>query len=126
LRIDQWDVTEVSDDPHVPGSLIKLWYRELYEPLIPDDLYQQCVQSLPELNRIVLSYLIHFLQFFAKPENVAHTKMDASNLVMVKAPYCLRCMSDDPRYIFENTRKEMAFIRTLIVNLDTAFIEGVI
>ena len=52
--------------------------------------------------------------------------MDASNLAMVMAPNCLRCTSDDPRVIYENTRKEMAFIRTLIQNLDTAFMEGVV
>lgn len=57
------------------ASLMKLWYRELEEPLIPMDFYKQCVsncddpvaaiavvQSLPELNRLVLCYFIHFLQ----------------------------------------------------------------
>lgn len=54
---------------------MKLWYRELEEPLIPMNFYRQCVnncddpvaaiavvQSLPELNRLVLCYFIHFLQ----------------------------------------------------------------
>lgn len=54
---------------------MKLWYRELEEPLIPMNFYKQCVsncddpvaaiavvQSLPELNRLVLCYFIHFLQ----------------------------------------------------------------
>ncbi len=52
--------------------------------------------------------------------------MDVNNLAMVMAPNCLRCESEDPRIIFENTRKEMAFIRTLISHLDTSFMEGVI
>ena len=64
-------------------------------------------------------------QVFAAPENANVTKMDANNLAMVMAPNCLRCESDDPKVIFENTRKEMAFIRTLIQNLDTSFMEGV-
>ena len=72
------------------------------------------------------SCFLRFLQYFAQPEIVAATKMDASNLAMVMAPNCLRCTSDDPRIIYENTRKEMAFIRTLIQNLDTAFMEGVV
>lgn len=59
----------------VSASLMKLWYRELEEPLIPMDFYKQCVsncddpvaaitvvQSLPELNRLVLCYFINFLQ----------------------------------------------------------------
>jgi len=66
------------------------------------------------------------LQVFAAAENAAVTKMDASNLAMVMAPNCLRCESDDPNLIFENTRKEMAFVRILIVNMDTSFMDGVI
>lgn len=54
------------------------------------------------------------------------TKMDVSNLAMVMAPNCLRCQSDDPRVIFENTRKEMSFIRVLIQHLDTSFMDGVL
>lgn len=137
LHLDRWEVPECAD-PHVPGSLIKLWYRELHEPLIPSDFYTECVENhddprvaidivhrLPEINRLVLTYLVHFLQVFSEPENVTETKMDANNLAMVMAPNCLRCMSDDPRIIFENTRKEMAFIRTLIQNLETAYIVDV-
>ena len=63
---------------------------------------------------------------FILPENVAHSKMDASNLAMVFAPNCLRCESADPRIIFENTRKEMSFIRTLMLNYNTTYLEGVI
>lgn len=57
------------------ASLLKLWYRELEEPVIPQSFYMQCishyedaeaaisvVQALPELNRLVLCYFIHFLQ----------------------------------------------------------------
>lgn len=65
-------------------------------------------------------------QVFVQPTNVAVTKMDVNNLAMVMAPNCLRCQSDDPRIIFENTRKEMSFIRVLIQHLDTSFMEGVL
>lgn len=67
-----------------------------------------------------------FVQIFALPENSTTTKMDASNLSMVMAPNCLRCQSDDPRIIFENTRKEMSFIRTLVQHLDTSYMNGII
>uniref|UniRef100_UPI00398F5C2A rho GTPase-activating protein 39-like n=1 Tax=Pristiophorus japonicus TaxID=55135 RepID=UPI00398F5C2A len=137
LQVDQWRIPDNLADPHIPASLLKLWYRELEEPLIPQKFYLQCVNnyenpeaavavvaSLPEINRLVLGYLIHFLQIFAQPINVSKTKMDVNNLAMVMAPNCLRCQSDDPRIIFENTRKEMSFIRLLIVHLDTSFIKG--
>ncbi|KAG7275975.1 hypothetical protein CRUP_028532 [Coryphaenoides rupestris] len=133
------DPRDTLSDPNVPSSLMKLWYRELEEPLIPMNFYKQCVsnyddpmaaidvvQSLPELNRLVLCYFIHFLQVFAQPTNVSVTKMDVNNLAMVMAPNCLRCQSDDPRIIFENTRKEMSFLRMLIVHLDTSFVEGMV
>ncbi|XP_061688071.1 rho GTPase-activating protein 39 isoform X3 [Syngnathoides biaculeatus] len=139
LQVDQWRIPENLSDPNVPASLMKLWYRELEEPLIPMNFYKQCVnncddpvaaiavvQSLPELNRLVLFYFIHFLQVFAQPSNVAITKMDVNNLAMVMAPNCLRCQSDDPRIIFENTRKEMSFLRMLIVHLDTDCVDGVV
>ncbi|NWW83066.1 RHG39 protein, partial [Struthidea cinerea] len=139
LQVDQWKIPTGLEDPHVPASLLKLWYRELEEPLIPHDFYEQCithyenpeaaiavVHSLPRINKMVLCYLIRFLQVFVQPANVAVTKMDVNNLAMVMAPNCLRCQSDDPRIIFENTRKEMSFIRVLIQHLDTSFMEGVL
>lgn len=139
VRCDEWIPPTNCPDPHVPASLLKLWYRELHEPLIPAEFYDQCVNnyadpeaainivhSLPHINRLVLCYLIRFLQVFAAEENASVTKMDINNLAMVMAPNCLRCESEDPRVIFENTRKEMAFIRTLIGHLDTSFMEGVL
>jgi len=74
-KIDRWELPSETVDAHAPASLLKLWYRELYEPLIPDNLYSECVthhdqpeavlaivQRLPVLNRLVLSYLVRFLQ----------------------------------------------------------------
>ncbi|KAM5134993.1 rho GTPase-activating protein 39-like isoform 2-T2 [Mantella aurantiaca] len=139
LQVEQWRIPDSLSDPTIPASLLKLWYRELEEPLIPQQFYKQCitnyenpdaavsvVKQLPELNRLVLCYLIHFLQIFSQPSKVGTTKMDVNNLAMVMAPNCLRCQSDDPRIIFENTRKEMSFIRMLIVHLDTSFVRGLL
>lgn len=66
------------------------------------------------------------VQVFAAPENASVTKMDMNNLAMVMAPNCLRCESEDPKIIFENTRKEMGFMRTVINHLDTSFMDGII
>ena len=52
--------------------------------------------------------------------------MGEDNLAMVWAPNCLRCPSNDPLEILENTRKEMTFLRTVMQNLDTSFLEGVV
>ncbi|XP_068704201.1 rho GTPase-activating protein 39-like isoform X1 [Montipora foliosa] len=138
LKLDRWEIPTDISDPHVPASLLKLWFRELHEPLIPEQFYEECVNncddptvavalamSLPEVNKLVLSYLIRFLQIFSLPNMCSVTKMDVNNLSMVWAPNCLRCPSDDPKEIFENTRKEMTFIRTLLRSLDASFMEGV-
>ena len=74
VKCDQWQYPSI-DDAHLPASLLKLWYRELAEPLIPSRFYDQCilncdkvepcielVNALPDINRIVLMYLIRFLQ----------------------------------------------------------------
>ncbi|XP_072022049.1 uncharacterized protein [Amphiura filiformis] len=138
VKCDQWSMPECSD-PNVPASLLKLWYRDLYEPLIPMEFYDQCIRAcnerdkalevislLPDLNRLLLCHFIKFLQVFAKEENVSSTKMDINNLAMVMAPNCLRCASENPQIIFENTRKEMSFVRTLIQHLDTSYLDGII
>lgn len=140
-KIDNWELPDASTltDAHAPASLLKLWYRELYEPLIPDALYAACVAAgtdfaactralhrLPPINRLVLTYLISFLQQFTAPEVVSQTKMDSANLAMVFAPNCLRCTSQDPRVILENARKEMTFLKTLITNLDTSHVQDLL
>ncbi|CAF0922158.1 unnamed protein product [Brachionus calyciflorus] len=133
LKDKDLDILKSITDPHLPASLLKLWYRELYDPLIPNELYDECIQycdqpekclgiikKLPYLNRMVFTYLIKFLKVFANLDNVSVTKMDANNLSMVMAPNCLRCKSNDPKIIMENTKKEMQFIKTLIHHLDTS------
>ena len=55
-------------------------------------------QSIPSF----LSFLFSVCgksQVFAAPENAAITKMDVNSLAMVMAPNCLRCESDDPRWV---------------------------
>ena len=103
-----------------------------------DDLYNEAirvgddpelaailVKKLPDLHLTVITFLVRFLQLFVRPEVVNITKMDASNLSMVFAPNFLRCSSTDPLVIMENTRKEMAFVKTLIHHLDTEGVEGI-
>ena len=75
IKCDQWSLPTDCPDPHIPASLLKLWYRELHEPLIPSEFYQDCIETyqnpelaievvsrLPDINRLVLAYLIRFLQ----------------------------------------------------------------
>ncbi len=69
---------------------------------------------------VIVSCVIVFnLQQFITPENIEATKMGLDNIAMVWAPNFLRCPSDDHTLIFQNTRKEMAFLRVLLKLLDT-------
>ena len=45
---------------------------------------------------------------------------------MVMAPNVLRLDVANTRTVFENTRKEMEFVKTLVEHLDTSFMEGVL
>ena len=70
-RFDQWESSSPTD-AHVPAALLKQWLRELYIPLIPDaasyndaiavgedvELAVSLVMKLPELHRVILTYLI--------------------------------------------------------------------
>ncbi|KAJ3054221.1 hypothetical protein HK097_002390 [Rhizophlyctis rosea] len=113
-------------DPNVPSSLLKLWLRDLADPLIPTDYYMSCIKvgqreneaslnelgpaayalvdTLPEYNRRVVYYMIQFLRVMADPTNQTYTKMTIGNIAMVWAPNFLRCPSDNPTTIFENTK----------------------
>ena len=35
LLVDKFEMSNQVRDPHVPGSLLKLWFRDLCDPLIP-------------------------------------------------------------------------------------------
>jgi len=135
VKADRGELKQLAkyDEPHIPASALKLWFRELESPLIPAELYDKCILAwnnaeqsiailaeLPSLNRLLLIYACRFLQIIGKPENQPKTKMNLDNLSMVWAPNFLRCPSDDPAMILQNTKKEMHFIRNLLVNLDTS------
>lgn len=116
LEIDCVDFRKITDakqvqsllcnvqDPHVIAGLLKLFFRQLYEPVFPSHLYETCLQSghdghmacrlfnerLPNLNKDVVAYLVRLLQNLSKADKVTNTKMDTSNLSMVWAPNLLR------------------------------------
>jgi len=81
------------------------------------------VIEIPLANGVVVFVL---LKVFVAPENVAESKMDVNNLATVMAPSCLRSRSASPETLLENIRWEMGFVRTLIENLDTTDMEGII
>lgn len=118
IRIDRGYYTlENVDDPHVLASLLKLWLRELMDPLVPEELYNDCitaaaeptsciaiVRRLPTINRRVVLFIISFLQLFLEEKVLANTKMTAANMALVMAPNLLRCNSDSMKIVFTNAQ----------------------
>ncbi|KAL6310302.1 hypothetical protein BKA93DRAFT_721925 [Sparassis latifolia] len=131
LRIEKgYYSLEDVDDPHVLASLLKLWLRELCDPLIPDELYNDCithskepdtcvqiVHRLPTINRRVILFVVSFLQLFLEEKVHTVTKMTAPNLALVMAPNLLRCNSDSMAVVFTNAQYEQSFVYNLLLHL---------
>ncbi|THH00833.1 hypothetical protein EW026_g1764 [Hermanssonia centrifuga] len=131
LRIDKGYYTlDGFDDPHVLASLLKLWLRELADPLIPDELYNDCitessdpeacvmiVHRLPTINRRVVLFVVSFLQLFLEDKVQTITKMTAPNLALVMAPNLLRCSSESMAVVFTNAQYEQTFVHNLLLHL---------
>lgn len=96
-------------DIHVIASLFKLWLRELKTPLIPSEMYNQClevaeqplkvteiVKQLPTPNRRVFLFVVSFLQRFVKQSVSKVTKMTPMSLALIFAPNLFRCPSSEP------------------------------
>ncbi|KAI8139231.1 hypothetical protein BJV82DRAFT_255614 [Fennellomyces sp. T-0311] len=132
IRIENgnYDASGITD-PNVPASLLKYWLRDLENPLIESEYYDRCIRcsedpeqaiaivnSLPDVNRRIIMYMIAFVQEFTQEDVIKHTRMNVHNLAMVYAPNFLRCPSESLTTVFENSKYEQAFVRTLITDLD--------
>ena len=99
------------------ASALKLWLRELCDPLVPDEMYNECIGSagdpgacvhlverLPTINRRVVLFVISFLQLFLDERIQVVTKMTPANLALVMAPNLLRCSSESMAVVFTNAQ----------------------
>ncbi|KAF8160909.1 hypothetical protein B0H34DRAFT_795758 [Crassisporium funariophilum] len=131
LRIDRGYYTlDGVDDPHVLASLMKLWLRELCDPLVPEELYNECIQNskdpeacvqiierLPTINRRVVLFVVSFMQLFLEDRTQSVTKMTPANLALVMAPNLLRCNSESMSVVFTNAQYEQIFVYNLLLHL---------
>ncbi|KAJ8473220.1 hypothetical protein ONZ45_g16377 [Pleurotus djamor] len=131
LRIDRGYYTlDGVDEPHVLASLMKLWLRELCDPLVPEEMYNECITSsddpeacvriverLPTINRRVVLFVISFLQLFLDERIQTVTKMTPVNLALVMAPNLLRCNSESMAVVFTNAQFEQIFVYNLLTHL---------
>jgi len=76
---------------HDAATLLKLFFRELKEPIVPDEYYETAlrlgqeknmeglkalIRNFPEANQDTLWWIISYLQTFLVDKTREHTKMD--------------------------------------------------
>eukprot|EP00013_Stygamoeba_regulata_P006378 CAMPEP_0177633218 /NCGR_PEP_ID=MMETSP0447-20121125/2718_1 /TAXON_ID=0 /ORGANISM="Stygamoeba regulata, Strain BSH-02190019" /LENGTH=1179 /DNA_ID=CAMNT_0019134859 /DNA_START=78 /DNA_END=3617 /DNA_ORIENTATION=+ len=106
-------------DPHLVAGIIKLWFRELPESLIPETLYDSIMHAmrlptdekiqamrgvlaqLPEMNKFVLQHMVAFLCQVISHE--AANKMGLKNISIVFGPNFIKPPGDvmDPMALQE-------------------------
>ncbi|KAN0062875.1 hypothetical protein ACQY0O_004696 [Thecaphora frezii] len=124
-------------DVAVLSSVLKLWLRELEEPLMPASLYERCIQAaeqpsrcmelvrdLPMLHRRVLLYLVSFLQLFTQPPVVRQTRMPAESLALIFAPTLFRSGPERLSMLFNNSKYEQHFMLSLLRHLPCSEVDS--
>lgn len=132
-------------DPHVIGSILKLYLRELPEPLLTYRYYDDFIKTverhseqdrkaaikatlakLPKANYDNLRYLTKFLWLVT--QNVEHNKMSSHNLAIVMSPNMLWPRKDENNpedYMGQvNSSSAVNIIIDLIINDWEYFFEG--
>jgi len=111
--------SEQGVDVHAVAGLLKMYFRELPEPLLTFDLYdmflaaisikdaptklmqtKKVLEFLPSVNLTVVLYLITFLHRVC--ENSKQNLMPPSNIAIVFAPNLLKDRSDDLQIMVED------------------------
>ncbi|CAL8279027.1 unnamed protein product [Merluccius merluccius] len=127
-------------DVHTVASLLKLYLRELPEPVVPFSLYddflactkllskddatgvaelRKLVQRLPPVNYNLLTYICRFLDEVQSYSGV--NKMSVQNLATVFGPNILRPKIEDPVAIMEGTVLVQQLMAVLIGRHDALF-----
>jgi len=132
------DLNKLGDSHSAPG-LLKLFFRELADPLIPQFMYhlfieaqasttdvnlrlnniRKLVHMIPEPNKTVLFYLAEFLHNCSKYSE--ETKMTASNLAIVMGPTLLRPREESLYQMFEHARYVNSIAKAFIEEYEFIF-----
>ncbi|XP_037320734.2 rho GTPase-activating protein 22 isoform X2 [Pungitius pungitius] len=126
-------VFDSTTDVHTVASLLKLYIRELPEPIIPFSKYTQflsCAQlltkdkemgnvelgkqvkSLPQVNNNLLTYICKFLD--EVQSHSSENKMSVQNLATVFGPNILRPRVEDPVTMMEGSTQVQHLMTVLI------------
>ncbi|XP_077290010.1 uncharacterized protein LOC143913861 isoform X2 [Arctopsyche grandis] len=142
LEVDQNNllVLDKDIDVHVLTGALKLFFRELKEPLIPFKFFQktlnassnpvaesrtkefrEIVHGLPECNKQTLQYLLeHLLRVTYRKE---HNRMHISNLAIVLGPTLLWAPSESSHNLAIDCLQQNQVIEILLSDFDKIFKE---
>lgn len=134
------DLLDIAPDPHVSTNLLKMYFRELPEPLLTYELYDcfiaansipvqqsrlECIKKiigyLPPRNYTLLVYLVKFLIIITAHSSA--NKMTSSNLATVFAPNLLKSPNDDVQTTIEDQPHASSMMQTMIDDFGFLFKE---
>jgi len=131
-----YELDERIHDAYALASLLKLFFREMPESVIPAAYYNKCIESaearektydiinqLPLLDRRILAFLFSFLHLFTKNIVTKVTKMSATSLATIWAPNLLRTSSSSFTVVLNNSPHEHLFVLNLICDFDLAKVD---
>lgn len=139
---DQGSQNDFSDteEIHSVSSLLKLYFRELPEPLIPYSMYYDFCKAtelfesnseagmnelksqlgkLPKANFNVLKYISRFL--YEVQSHSDENKMNCRNLGMVFGHNMLKPKTDDPQVLMERNNNSTDFMSAMISHHEDLF-----
>jgi len=125
------DLTEFESDVHIVTGALKQYLRELPEPLMTSNLYNEWIQAsaiqengtklqaywsivekMPQTYKANLRYLIKFLGKLS--ENSEVNKMSASNIAIVIAPNIIWSLEDEGGVNVQHTGVQSSIVEALI------------
>jgi len=138
-KVDKGAYYDLRDyDCNTLASVLKLYFRELPEPLIPVNMYKNflatqqlsdenervntikdLVSQLPNANKALLIRLIVFLALIASKNDI--NKMTATNLAVVFAPNLFRDGTNDNYAIINDTPFINNIVTSMITHCDYIF-----
>lgn len=128
INAGDYDMAENTNDVFAVCALLKSFLRDAPMPLIPEHLYQKCIDSpsqgmnaflteVSTIHQVIGTYVVGLIRELIKPEVVELTKMNLDNLAMVFSPGFLRSSHTDFNQMVSIAEKEKLFVKYLVENL---------
>lgn len=138
INIDDYSVLEKEEDVHVLTGALKMFFREMKEPLIPFNLFDRLLQAtqikerqiklktfetilkeLPPVNRDTLRFLLEHL--LRVKEYSSSNRMHIQNLAIVFGPTLLSSADRSSSNIAMETIQQNQVIEFILVEFNALF-----